>query len=44
MKEQERESRAVLTHRDLLRDRTRHYEQSLTYAHRIQRAMFLTAN
>jgi len=44
MKEQERESRVVLQHRNLLRDRTRHYEQSLTYAHRIQKAMFLNAN
>lgn len=44
MKEQERESRVVLQHRDQLRDRTSHYEQSLTYAHRIQKAMFLSAN
>jgi serine phosphatase RsbU (regulator of sigma subunit) len=42
MKEQEKESRAVLQHRNQLRDRTRKYEQSLTYAVRIQTAMFLT--
>lgn len=42
MKEQERESRVVLQHRNQLRDRTRKYEQSLTYAQRIQKAMFLT--
>lgn len=42
MKDQEEESRLVLRHRNLLRDRTRKYEQSLTYAHRIQTAMFLT--
>ena len=42
MKNQEEESRLVLRHRNLLRDRTRKYEQSLTYAHRIQTAMFLT--
>lgn len=42
MKEQERESRMVLQHRNQLRDRTRKYEQSLTYAQRIQVAMFLT--
>ena len=42
MKEQEKESRVVLRHRDQLRDRTKNYEQSLTYALRIQRAMFLT--
>lgn len=44
MKEQEKESRVVLKHRDQLRDRTSHYEQSLTYAYRIQKAMFLSAN
>jgi serine phosphatase RsbU (regulator of sigma subunit) len=44
MKEKEKESRVVLQHRNQLRDRTRSYEQSLTYAHRIQRAMFLTAS
>jgi len=42
MKEQEKESRVVLRHRNQLRDRTKNYEQSLTYALRIQRAMFLT--
>lgn len=42
MKEQEKESRVVLQHRNQLRDRTRKYEQSLTYAQRIQKAMFLT--
>jgi serine phosphatase RsbU (regulator of sigma subunit) len=42
MKEQEKESRMVLQHRNQLRDRTRKYEQSLTYAVRIQTAMFLT--
>jgi len=42
LKNQEEESRLVLRHRNLLRDRTRKYEQSLTYAHRIQTAMFLT--
>jgi serine phosphatase RsbU (regulator of sigma subunit) len=42
MKEQEKESRLVLQHRNQLRDRTRKYEQSLTYAVRIQTAMFLT--
>jgi len=42
LKEKERESRLVLQHRNQLRDRTRKYEQSLTYAHRIQTAMFLT--
>jgi serine phosphatase RsbU (regulator of sigma subunit) len=41
MKEQEKESRMVLQHRNQLRDRTRKYEQSLTYAQRIQKAMFL---
>lgn len=43
MKEQEKENRVVLQHRNQLRDRTRKYEQSLTYAVRIQTAMFLTA-
>jgi len=42
MKEQEQESLVVLKHRNILRDRTRGYEQSLTYAQRIQNAMFLT--
>jgi len=42
MKEQEKASRVVLRHRNLLRDRTRGFEQSLTYAQRIQKAMFLT--
>jgi len=42
LKEQEKESRVVLQHRNQLRDRTKHYEQSLTYALRIQTAMFLT--
>jgi len=42
MKEKEKESYVILRHRDQLRDRTRSYEQSLTYAHRIQTAMFLT--
>ena len=42
MQEQEKESRVVLQHRNKLRDRTRGYEQSLTYALRIQSAMFLT--
>lgn len=43
MKEKEKESRVVLQHRNQLRDRTRSYEQSLTYALRIQTAMFLTS-
>jgi serine phosphatase RsbU (regulator of sigma subunit) len=42
MKEQEQESRVVLQHRNQLRDRTRNLESSLTYAVRIQTAMFLT--
>ena len=42
LKEQEKESHVVLLHRNQLRDRTTHYEQSLTYALRIQSAMFLT--
>jgi serine phosphatase RsbU (regulator of sigma subunit) len=42
LREQERESRAVLKHRNLLQDRTRNYEQSLNYAQRIQRAVFIT--
>jgi len=42
MKEKEKESHVVLQHRDQLRDRNRSFEQSLTYALRIQRAMFLT--
>lgn len=42
MKEQEKESRLILYHRNQLRDRTRKYEQSLTYAQRIQTGMFLT--
>ncbi|MDF1575659.1 MAG: SpoIIE family protein phosphatase [Bacteroidales bacterium] len=43
MKEQEQESRVVLQHRNKLRDRNRSYEQSLTYAQRIQGAMFFTS-
>ncbi len=43
LKEQEKESRVVLQHRNQLRDRTKNYEQSLTYALRIQTAMFLTS-
>jgi serine phosphatase RsbU (regulator of sigma subunit) len=42
LREQEKESREILRHRNQLRDRTRKYEQSLTYAQRIQTAMFLT--
>ncbi len=42
LREQEKESRAVLKHRNLLQDRTRNYEQSLNYAQRIQRAVFIT--
>ena len=42
MKEQEKESLSILRHRNQLRDQTRKYEQSLTYAQRIQTAMFLT--
>ena len=42
MKEKEKESRVVLKHRNQLRDRNRSFQQSLTYALRIQRAMFLT--
>ncbi|MCD4710843.1 MAG: SpoIIE family protein phosphatase [Bacteroidales bacterium] len=42
LKEQEKESRVVLQHRNQLRDRTKSYEQSLTYAQRIQTAMFIT--
>jgi serine phosphatase RsbU (regulator of sigma subunit) len=42
MKEQEQESRVVLRDRDQLHNRTKNYEQSLTYAQRIQSAMFLT--
>ncbi|MCK4880491.1 MAG: SpoIIE family protein phosphatase [Bacteroidales bacterium] len=42
LKKQEKESRVVLQHRNQLRDRTKSYEQSLTYAQRIQTAMFLT--
>jgi serine phosphatase RsbU (regulator of sigma subunit) len=42
LQEQEKESHVVLQHRNQLRDRTRGYEQSLTYALRIQTAMFLT--
>jgi len=42
LKEQEKESWMVLQHRNQLRDRTTNFEQSLTYALRIQTAMFLT--
>ena len=42
MKKEQQESLLVLKHRNQLRDRTRGYEQSLTYAQRIQKAMFLT--
>ena len=42
MQEEQKESHVVLQHRNQLRDRTRSYEQSLTYALRIQSAMFLT--
>jgi serine phosphatase RsbU (regulator of sigma subunit) len=41
--EQEKDSRKVLQHRDLLQDRTRGHIQSLTYAQRIQTAMFITS-
>lgn len=42
LKEQEKESRVVLQHRNQLRDRNKNYESSLNYALRIQTAMFLT--
>ena len=42
LQEQEEQSREVLQHRNLLQDRTKSYEQSLTYAQRIQTAMFIT--
>jgi serine phosphatase RsbU (regulator of sigma subunit) len=42
LKEQEKAARVVLKHRNQLRDRNRDHEQSLTYAQRIQNAMFLT--
>lgn len=42
LQEKEEESRKVLHHRNLLQDRTKSYEQSLNYAQRIQRAMFIT--
>ena len=42
MQEQELASKKLLKHRDQLRDRTKNYEQSLTYAQRIQNAMFIT--
>lgn len=42
LEEKQKESHVVLQHRNQLRDRTRSYEQSLTYALRIQSAMFLT--
>lgn len=42
LKEQEQESRKVLKHRNQLRDRTKSYEESLTYAQRIQTALFVT--
>ena len=38
----ELESQVLLRHRNQLRDRTKNYEQSLTYAQRIQTAMFIT--
>ena len=41
MKEQEQASEKLLQHRDLLHDRTKNYEQSLTYAQRIQKARIL---
>jgi len=41
MKEKEKESRVILRHRNQLQDQRKRYEQSLTYAHRIQTAMFL---
>jgi serine phosphatase RsbU (regulator of sigma subunit) len=42
MKEQEQVSKKLLQHRNQLRDRTKNFEQSLTYAQRIQNAMFIT--
>jgi serine phosphatase RsbU (regulator of sigma subunit) len=42
LKEEEKKSRLVLQHRNRLQVRTRNYEQSLNYAQRIQRAMFIT--
>jgi serine phosphatase RsbU (regulator of sigma subunit) len=42
LKEHEKRSREVLQHRNQLQDRTSSYEQSLNYAKRIQRAMFIT--
>ncbi len=42
LKEEEKKSRAVLQHRNRLQVRTKNYEQSLNYAQRIQRAMFIT--
>jgi len=42
LKEHEKKSREVLQHRNRLQDRTKSYEQSLNYAQRIQRAMFIT--
>jgi len=42
MQEQEQASQKVLQHRDLLHDRYKNYEQSLSYAQRIQNALFIT--
>jgi len=42
LQENEKRSREVLIHRNRLQDQTRNYKQSLTYAQRIQRAMFIT--
>jgi len=43
LQQHEKESRLVLYHRNQLRARTRSYEQSLHYALRIQKAMFITS-
>jgi serine phosphatase RsbU (regulator of sigma subunit) len=42
LQEHEKQSREVLKHRNRLQARTTYYEQSLNYAQRIQRAMFIT--
>ena len=42
LQEQEQASQKVLQHRDLLHDRYKNYEQSLSYAQRIQNALFIT--
>ena len=42
LQEHEKQSREVLIHRNMLQDQTRNYKQSLNYAQRIQRAMFIT--